>query len=131
MLGIIASKSRRAELGKEPVYAELLITRYLPERVEAGTMLSTNDVAELLGIPLIGVIPVRFGLEMTCLSVRCFTLSSFSKHRTALIFSDAQTRVSPLLLRKKQMLPLLTLMLLPASWERSVLGGVYRGFIFP
>lgn len=34
-----------------------MITRYLPERVEAEEMLSVNDIEDLLGIPLIGVIP--------------------------------------------------------------------------
>jgi len=35
----------------------LLITRYVPKRVEAGEMLSYGDVQEILRIPLIGIIP--------------------------------------------------------------------------
>ena len=57
ILGILASKTRRAIEGKEPVREHLLITRYHPGRVEGGQMLSLDDVQEILRIPLIGVIP--------------------------------------------------------------------------
>ncbi|WP_303901968.1 septum site-determining protein MinD [Thiohalomonas denitrificans] len=57
MLGIIASKSRRAEQGDEPVKEHLLITRYAPARVSDGDMLSVDDIVELVGIGLLGVIP--------------------------------------------------------------------------
>ena len=57
MLGVLASKSRRAEQGKEPIKEHLLLTRYAPERVERGEMLSVGDVQEILSIPLLGVIP--------------------------------------------------------------------------
>lgn len=57
ILGILQSKSRRAEQGKEPVKEHLLLTRYNPERVIAGEMLSVEDVEDILAIPLLGVIP--------------------------------------------------------------------------
>ena len=57
ILGIIQSKSRRAQEGQEPVKEHLLVTRYSPKRVEEGEMLSYKDIQELLRIPLIGVIP--------------------------------------------------------------------------
>lgn len=57
ILGILQSKSRRAELNLEPIKEHLLLTRYNPARVEAGEMLSVNDVEEILAIPLLGVIP--------------------------------------------------------------------------
>ncbi|WP_293776407.1 septum site-determining protein MinD [uncultured Oxalicibacterium sp.] len=57
ILGIIQAKSRRALNGQEPVKEHLLITRYVPKRVEAGEMLSYTDVQEILRIPLIGIIP--------------------------------------------------------------------------
>lgn len=57
ILGILQSKSRRAETGEEPVKEHLLVTRYSPERVEKGEMLSVDDICDLLRIPLIGVIP--------------------------------------------------------------------------
>ena len=57
ILGIIQAKSRRALNGEEPVKEHLLITRYVPKRVEAGEMLSYTDVQEILRIPLIGIIP--------------------------------------------------------------------------
>jgi septum site-determining protein MinD len=57
ILGIIQAKSRRAQSGGEPVKEHLLITRYVPKRVDAGEMLSYTDVQEILRIPLIGIIP--------------------------------------------------------------------------
>ncbi|MEM7378134.1 MAG: septum site-determining protein MinD [Pseudomonadota bacterium] len=57
ILGILQSKSRRAELGQPPVQERLLVTRYDPNRVDTGQMLSVNDIVELLAIPLLGVIP--------------------------------------------------------------------------
>ena len=56
ILGILQSKSLRAEKG-EAVKEHLLLTRYNPERVEAGEMLGVGDVEEILAIPLLGVIP--------------------------------------------------------------------------
>lgn len=57
ILGILASKSRRAENNEEPVKEHLLITRYSPERAARDEMMSVNDIRDLLRIPLIGVIP--------------------------------------------------------------------------
>ncbi|WP_427982307.1 septum site-determining protein MinD [Agarivorans sp.] len=57
ILGMLASKSQRAEQGLEPVKEHLLLTRYNPERVNRGDMLSVEDVQEILAIPLLGVIP--------------------------------------------------------------------------
>lgn len=57
ILGILDSKSRRAEKGREPVKQHLLLTRYNPTRVNQGEMLSVQDVEEILHIPLLGVIP--------------------------------------------------------------------------
>ena len=57
IIGILASKSRRAENNMEPVEVHLLLTRYSPERVEKGEMLAIEDVKEILSIPLLGVIP--------------------------------------------------------------------------
>lgn len=57
ILGILASKSRRAELKQSPISEHLLVTRYSPSRVVRGDMLSVEDVKEILAIPLIGVIP--------------------------------------------------------------------------
>ena len=57
ILGVLASRSRRAELDMEPVKEHLLLTRYDPKRVERGEMLTVEDVLEILAIPLLGVIP--------------------------------------------------------------------------
>ena len=57
ILGILASKSKRAIDGKDPIKEHLLLTRYDPERVERGEMLSVQDVQDILAIKLIGIIP--------------------------------------------------------------------------
>ncbi|WP_419711339.1 septum site-determining protein MinD [Pseudomonas sp. NFX224] len=57
MLGLLASKSRRAERGEDPIREHLLITRYHPERVSKGEMLGVEDVKEILSVTLLGVIP--------------------------------------------------------------------------
>lgn len=57
MIGMIKSKSKRSEDGREPIKEQLLITRYNPKRVEDGDMLKKEDIIDLLSIKLIGVIP--------------------------------------------------------------------------
>lgn len=57
IIGILNSKSRRAERGQEPAGVNLLLTRYAPGRVTKGEMLTVDDVQEILSIPLLGVIP--------------------------------------------------------------------------
>ncbi|MEE4377249.1 MAG: septum site-determining protein MinD [Candidatus Competibacteraceae bacterium] len=57
ILGILASKSRRAEQGDEPVKEHLVLSRYAPIRATNGDMLTVDDVVEILSIPLLGVIP--------------------------------------------------------------------------
>lgn len=57
MLGLLASKSRRAERGEEPIKEYLLLSRYSPERVRSGEMLSLSDVQDILSLHLLGVIP--------------------------------------------------------------------------
>lgn len=57
ILGMIDSRSRRAEQGLEKISQHLLLTRYSPARVARGEMLSVDDVTEILAIPLLGIIP--------------------------------------------------------------------------
>lgn len=57
IIGILNAKSRRAINNWEPVQARLLLTRYMPERVNRDEMLSVDDIQGLLTIPLLGVIP--------------------------------------------------------------------------
>lgn len=57
ILGLLASKTRRAENGDGAVQEFLLLTRYNPARVAEGEMLSIKDVEEVLGIKALGVIP--------------------------------------------------------------------------
>lgn len=57
ILGMLASKTLRAIQGDEPIKEHLLITRYNPERVDQGQMLSLEDIQDILRIKLLGVIP--------------------------------------------------------------------------
>ena len=57
ILGMLGSKTKRAIEGLEPIKEHLLITRYNPNRVAGGQMLSLEDIQEILRTPLIGVIP--------------------------------------------------------------------------
>ncbi len=56
ILGILDSKSKAAENGKE-VKQHLVINRYAPERVGKGEMLSVEDIIDILGIKLLGIVP--------------------------------------------------------------------------
>jgi septum site-determining protein MinD len=56
VLGLLQSKTRKAKNGGN-IREHLLLTRYDPERVARGEMLSVTDVEEILAIPLLGVIP--------------------------------------------------------------------------
>jgi len=57
VLGLLSSKTRKAEAGEGRVKEHLVLTRYNPVRVDKGEMLSVDDVKEILAIPLLGVIP--------------------------------------------------------------------------
>lgn len=57
ILGILASKSKRAVNGEEKVKEHMVVTRYNPERVESGDMLSIDDIKDILRIPVLGVVP--------------------------------------------------------------------------
>jgi septum site-determining protein MinD len=57
ILGMLSSKTKRAIEGLDPVKEHLLITRYNPNRVEDGQMLSLQDIQDILRIKLLGVIP--------------------------------------------------------------------------
>lgn len=57
IIGMLASKTRRAEEELEPVKEHLVITRYDPLRVNKGDMLSAEDIQEVLAIPFLGVVP--------------------------------------------------------------------------
>jgi septum site-determining protein MinD len=57
IIGILSSRSRRAERNEAPVELNLLLTRYDSARVARGEMMTVEDVQEILSIPLLGVIP--------------------------------------------------------------------------
>lgn len=57
ILGLLGSKTRRAEQSLDPVKEHLLITRYNPSRVTSGDMLTLEDIREILAIDLLGLIP--------------------------------------------------------------------------
>src|ERR1700704_3043833 len=56
IIGMLDSKTAKAEKG-ERIDKHLLLTRYDPARAARGEMLNTEDVLEILSIPLLGIIP--------------------------------------------------------------------------
>lgn len=57
ILGVLNSKSYRAENQLEPIKEHLVVTRYNEARVAKGEMLSLQDITDILSIPLLGIIP--------------------------------------------------------------------------
>ncbi len=57
ILGLLGSKTKRAESGESAIKEHLIITRYSEKRVSTGEMLSVADIKDLLGIPLLGIVP--------------------------------------------------------------------------
>lgn len=57
IIGMLASKTRRAEQELSPVKEHLVITRYDPMRVNKGDMLGADDIQEILAISFLGVVP--------------------------------------------------------------------------
>jgi septum site-determining protein MinD len=56
IIGMLDAKTEKAEKG-ERIDKHLLLTRYDPARAARGEMLKTDDVLEILSIPLLGIIP--------------------------------------------------------------------------
>jgi septum site-determining protein MinD len=56
ILGLVDSRPLKVEAG-EHLDRHLLITRYDPQRVSCGEMLSVDDVRAILPVPLLGIIP--------------------------------------------------------------------------
>lgn len=56
IIGMLDSKTEKAERG-EPMEKYLLLTRYDHVRAQRGDMLKTEDVLEILSVPLLGIIP--------------------------------------------------------------------------
>ena len=56
IIGMLDSKTAKAEAG-ERVEKHLLLTRYDPARAARNEMLKTDDVLDILSIPLLGIIP--------------------------------------------------------------------------
>jgi septum site-determining protein MinD len=56
IIGLLDSKTAKAEKG-EKIEKHLLLTRFDPARAMRGEMLKTEDVLEILAIPLLGIIP--------------------------------------------------------------------------
>ncbi len=56
IIGMLDSTTEKAKAG-EKMEKFLLITRYDPQRAARGDMLGTDDVLDILSIPLLGIIP--------------------------------------------------------------------------
>ncbi len=56
ILGILQAKSKKGESGQR-INEYLVVTRYNPNRVDAGEMLSYQDIIELLAVKFLGAVP--------------------------------------------------------------------------
>ena len=56
IIGMLDSTTEKARTG-EKMPKHLLLTRYDPQRAASGDMLGTDDVLEILSIPLLGIVP--------------------------------------------------------------------------
>lgn len=91
MIGIIGSKSKRATEGLSPVKVHLLITRYNPERVVSGAMMSVSDILEQLGVKLLGVIPESTDI-MHCTNLGKPVVTLGEKSDASVAYSDMVDR---------------------------------------
>lgn len=57
IIGLLDSKTKKAVNGGIEITKRLLVTRYDEDRVENGEMISIEDMNDILGIPLVGIIP--------------------------------------------------------------------------
>jgi septum site-determining protein MinD len=57
ILGVLSSKTKKSKESNEGIESKILVTRYSPERVALGEMLSLEDIKEVLSIPILGMIP--------------------------------------------------------------------------
>lgn len=99
ILGLLASKTLRAERGQPPVKEHLLLTRYSPRRVATGEMLSIDDVKDILALDIIGVIPES--TDVLAASNAGVPVVFNDKSTAALAYEDAVSRLlgDPLPLR--------------------------------
>ncbi|KAL7545309.1 hypothetical protein ACHAWF_008662 [Thalassiosira exigua] len=101
MIGFVSSKSRRAEVGTtggggggggcRPVSQTLLVTRYDPVRAAAEESLSVSDLEELLGLPVLGVVPESRDV-LTCTNLGKPVISMGEDHPAAGAYMDAVDR---------------------------------------
>jgi len=87
MIGFISSRSRRSEIGAAPVNQTLLITRYDAQRASDGESLSIQDIQELLGLDLIGVIPESKAI-LTCTNLGQPVITLGDKDKAAGAYAD-------------------------------------------
>lgn len=90
MIGFIASKSLRARENRAPVVQRLLVNRYDAARVQKDDCLSVDDIEEMLGLPVMGVIPESsFVLTSSNMGQPVITAQG---DKAALAFEDAVAR---------------------------------------
>ncbi len=92
ILGLVDSRPLKVEAGGQ-LDRHLLITRFDPERVASGEMLSVDDVRAILPIPLLGIIPESDEILRASNFGAPITLSS--RHSSASrAYFDAARRIS-------------------------------------
>ena len=56
IIGLLDAKTEKAENG-QPIEKYLLITRYDMQRAARGQMLKIEDIADILSVPRLGIVP--------------------------------------------------------------------------
>ncbi|MHA1165378.1 MAG: septum site-determining protein MinD [Alphaproteobacteria bacterium] len=92
IIGLLDSKTEKAKIG-EQVEKHLLITRYDETRATSGDMLQTDDVLDILSIPLLGIVPESREVLRASNLGSPVTLCS-PKSLPALAYSDAARRLN-------------------------------------
>ena len=90
MIGFVSSRSRRAKIGEpdcKPISQTLLITRYNAERAEKEESLAIEDMKDLLGLSVIGVIPESRDV-LTCTNMGTPIISMGEDHPAAGAYMD-------------------------------------------
>ena len=100
IIGMLNSTTQKAKESGE-IEKFLLITRYNPQRVGRGDMLTTDDVLDILSIPLLGVVPEsqdilvssNVGAPVTVSKPKSVAASAYSEAARRLMGEDVQVTI--------------------------------------
>ena len=113
IIGLLDARTVKAESG-ETIEKSVLLTRYNPNRVARGEMLSIEDILDILSLPLLGVVPESQSVLQASNIGTPVTLSD-PKCAAAIAYLDAARRL------KGEKVP----MKIPTV-KKGILAGLFR-----